>query len=134
VEVFVSTELPDARICTVLVAEEDDGLRGAIVEVLENDGFATFQAPSVEDALLILAAQRPDFVVLDLNLSTLNGPDFFRLKAGDFRVAAIPVIGITASPNVDVPRGAVGLLRKPFNLDEFLRILDRQRGLGRTGT
>jgi CheY-like chemotaxis protein len=127
-------ELPDAEICSVLVAEEDDTLRGAIARVLESDGFATLQAESGGDALAILGAHRPDFVLLDLNLPTLNGLDFFRLKAGDLRVASIPVIAITANPKAAAPRGAVGLLRKPFNLDEFLRVLDGQRGLARTGT
>jgi CheY-like chemotaxis protein len=133
-EVFVPSQLPDAEICTVLVAEKDDTLRGAIAMVLESDGFATLQAVSGADALAILEAHRPDFVLLDLNLSTLNGVDFFRLKADDLRVDSIPVIAISANPKATVPRGAVGLLRKPFDLDEFLRVLDDQLNLVRTGT
>jgi two-component system cell cycle response regulator DivK len=126
-EVPVPAELPDAEICTVLIAEQDDTLRGAMAMVLESDGFATLQATSGADALAILEAHRPDFVLLDLDLPALNGLGFFRLKAGDLRVASIPVIAITANPRAALPVGALGLLRKPFNLDEFLRVLDDHR-------
>jgi CheY-like chemotaxis protein len=126
----VLAEMPDAKICTVLIAEEDDDLRRAISLVLENDGFATLQAASGARALALLETYRPDFVLLDVNLPTLRGLDFFKLKACDFRVASIPVIAITANAQTAVPNGAVGVLRKPFNLDEFLRVLDGQRGLG----
>ncbi len=127
-------ELPDARICTVLVAEDDDDLRTAIAAILESDGFATLCAANGPQALVILKSDRPDFVLLDLNMGGMNGLEVLELKAADRRLASIPVIAITGSPKAAVPRGAVGLLRKPFNLDEFLRVIEARRELGQTGT
>ncbi len=39
------------------------------------------------------------------------------------RLTSIPVIAMTANRKAAVPRGAAGLLRKPFNLDAFLRVI-----------
>lgn len=124
-------ELPDARICTVLVAEDDDDLRTTIAAILESDGFETLCAASGPQTLKILKSDRPDFVVLDLGM---NGLDVLQLKAADRRLASIPVIAISSNPKASVPPGAVGLLRKPFNLDEFLRVIDARREFGQTGT
>ncbi len=126
-------ELPDARICTVLVAEDDDDLRAAIAAALESDGFETLRAANGPQALGILKSDRPDFVLLDLNMGGMNGNEVLELKAADRRLASIPVIAITGSPMAAVPRGAVGLLHKPFSLDEFLRVIDARRELGQTG-
>ena len=133
-EVYVPDELPDAWICTVLVAEDDDDLRAAIAAILESDGFATLRAASAPEALAILKADRPDFVLLDLNIGEMNGLDFLKLKAADRRLDSIPVIAMSANPKAAVPRGAAGLLHKPFNLDEFRCVIDARRELGQTGT
>lgn len=117
------TELPDAEICTVLVAENDEGLRAAVATILESDGFATLRAANIPETIAKLATFRPSFVLLDLDMLAEPGHDFIRLRGGDLRLSSIPVIAMTGDPWASVPSGAVGLLQKPFTLDEFLRLV-----------
>src|ERR1041384_2137869 len=119
-------ELPDAEICTVLVADNDDGIRSAVATVLESDGFATLRAASVPEALAMVSAFRPDFVLFDLGLLKGTGRALRRLKGGDLRVSAVRVIAMTGNPRARVPSGASAVLQKPFSLDEFLRVISAQ--------
>jgi two-component system OmpR family response regulator len=120
----VLAELPDAEICSVLVAANDEGLRAAVATILESDGFATLRAANIDEALAMLATFRPDFVLLDSTMLAESGRDFIRLKRDDLRLSSVPVIAMTGNPGARVPSGAVGLLHKPFTLDEFLRVID----------
>ena len=119
-------DLPDAEICTVLVADNDDGIRSAVATVLESDGFATLRAANVPEALAMLAAFRPDFVLLDMGMLPGADPDLRRLKGNDLRLSGVPVIAMSGNPFARKPSGAAALLRKPFSLDEFLRVIGNQ--------
>ena len=119
-------DLPDAEICTVLVADNDEGIRAAVATVLESDGFATLRAANVPEALAMLAAFRPDFVLLDVGLLNGGDSDLRRLKGNDLRLSSVPVIAMTGNPKARVPTGAAAVLRKPFSLDEFLRVISAQ--------
>lgn len=119
-------DLPDAEVCTVLVAENDEGIRSAVATVLESDGFATLRASNVSDAVAMLAAFRPDFVLLDIGLLPVGDHDLRRLKGNDLRLSSVPVIAMSGNPRARIPSGATALLRKPFDLDEFLRVISAQ--------
>jgi CheY-like chemotaxis protein len=123
----VARELPVARICTVLLAEDDDDVRRSIALILENDGFAIVNAVNGAEALASLKSEHPDFVLLDLNMPVMNGFEFLKEKSDDRLVASIPVIAITADARQKAPAGAVALLRKPFDLDEFLKLVRAER-------
>jgi two-component system response regulator MprA len=109
------------------VAEDDDDVRQSIALILENDGFAIVIAANGLEALDRLKSNRPDFVLLDLNMPVMNGFEFLRAKSDDRRVSSIPVIAITADAQLVAPAGAVALLRKPFDLDEFLKLVRAER-------
>lgn len=104
---------------TILVAEDDDDVRGAIVCILEEDGFRTLAAANGAEALALVIAQRPDAVLLDMNMPVVSGRDFLERRRLDASIAAIPVVAITACQLSGVPAGAAALLRKPFDLEEF---------------
>lgn len=69
----------------------------------------------------------PDVILLDLNLPKISGEQVLDTMRRIERCAAIPVVVLTSS---DSPRdreratalGATLYVRKPSNLDEFLRI------------
>ena len=54
---------------------------------------------SAEDAIHALQDNRPDVVLLDLNLPGMDGLTFLRLLKADPRVAALPVVAVTAYPD-----------------------------------
>jgi len=103
---------------TIVLVEDDDGLRSALVRILELAGYRVESYPSAEDALAAGAAARAACVVCDVYLPRESGFSLCRrLSQGGARP---PVIFITAH---DLPAvhaeaesfGAADLLIKPFS-------------------
>jgi CheY-like chemotaxis protein len=73
--------------------------------------------------------ERPDVILMDINLPDLNGVDATRLLRDDPITAAIPVVAISANamPH-DIRKGLkAGFFRyltKPINVKEFMETLD----------
>ena len=60
---------------TVLVVEDDDGLRLAIQRMMEREGHLVHAAASGASALDLAASVAPDLVVLDVGLPDMSGYD-----------------------------------------------------------
>ena len=76
-------------------------------------------------------SQRPDLILLDLNLPSMTGEEVLtRLRAhpGDARVAVVVVSADSTSRNLTrlLHAGADAYLTKPFDLTDFLEIVDAQ--------
>jgi DNA-binding response OmpR family regulator len=78
----------------VLVVEDEPHLREVMVRYLEREGFSVRSAADGRAALVEIARQRPDALVLDLMLPEINGVEVLRQlrEAGD----SIPVIVMSA--------------------------------------
>jgi DNA-binding response OmpR family regulator len=113
----------------VFVADDDDAMREALAATLQTAGHETIEARDGANLLELLEdavddpLRRPDVVVADVRMPHLSGLGV----VGAVRRAQwnIPVLLITAlgDPSVQtVGRrlGAIGILRKPFNMDELL--------------
>ncbi len=108
---------------TVLLVEDDRGLRESLATVLSFEGLNVLQAESAEAGRELLQADEPDLLVLDVNLPGQNGLEFLAhlRSAGDTR----QVLLLTARHEVadrvaGLDAGADDYLPKPFALDELL--------------
>ncbi len=81
----------------ILNVDDDEGSRYAVSRVLERAGFEVGEAASGEEALLIARRERPDLVLLDVNLPDITGFDVCRRLKREPETAGIPVMHITAS-------------------------------------
>jgi CheY-like chemotaxis protein len=81
---------------TVLIAEDNSVNRELLRELLEMRGFAVEEAANGQEALERLAEVRPDILMLDLNMPTLDGYQTLERIRQDPRSAAIPVLAVTA--------------------------------------
>ena len=63
---------------TILVVDDDPHIRQLLVFALDKAGLATREAADGEQALAAVAAERPDLVVLDINMPRMNGLDVCR--------------------------------------------------------
>ena len=124
----------------VLVIEDDPVIGANVCDYLVGAGIGACWAPDGERGTALLERERPDVVVLDLNLPDVDGIAWCRrMRAGP--AAATPVLMLTARDSLDAKRagfgaGADDYLVKPFLLDELalrLRALER-RASGRTPT
>ena len=124
----------------VLVIEDDPVIGTNVCDYLQTVGMEAVYAPDGAAANAVVERERPDAVVLDLNLPGIDGVDWCRqFRSG--RLGATPVLMLTARDSMDSKRagfeaGADDYLVKPFVLDELalrLRALARRSG-GRTAT
>jgi CheY-like chemotaxis protein len=110
---------------TVLVVDDDQDLLDVTQFVLEGEGYGVATARNGEEALVLLrAGPPPALVLLDLMMPVMNGWEFLEARARDPALQAIPVLVLTASEPEQVP-GAVGILRKPFDLDDLIGAVAR---------
>lgn len=131
---------PDATAQTVLIVEDDQGLRESLATVLAYQGPNVIEAGSAEEAITVLAEHDVDAIVLDVNLPGDDGLDLLRRlrAAGDNR----QVLLLTARQGVSdrvagLDAGADDYLPKPFALDELLarvRALLRRAGAATDGS
>ena len=122
----------------VLVIEDDPVIGANVCDYLQSVGFETRYAPDGLVGMTLAERERPDVVVLDLNLPGIDGIDWCRrLRAG--ALGATPVLMLTARDSLDSKRagfaaGADDYLVKPFVLDELAMRLHAlaRRASGRT--
>ena len=111
----------DGPVGTVLVIEDDRGLRDLLRRYLERAGHAVLSTGSGVEALKLLAEAAPDLLVLDLGLPDLDGLEVLR-EARSGR--ATPVIVLTARSEVEdrirgLSLGADDYVTKPFSPTEL---------------
>jgi len=123
----------------ILIAEDDEGIRGAIRRALEHEGYQVMVAEDGASALEISENMTPDLYLLDVMMPKLDGLSVCRTlrRRGD----ATPILVVTARHLVSdrvagLDAGADDYLVKPFALDELLarvRALLRRRTIGESG-
>lgn len=115
----------------MLVVEDEELLADAIARGLRRDGMAVDIARQGDDALLKLAVNRYDVVVLDRDLPGMHGDDICRRLVAEESSAR--VLMLTAASEIDdrvagLSMGADDYLPKPFS---FAELIARIRALGR---
>ena len=114
----------------LMLAEDDETQRLLMQGVFEDEGYKVFPAPSVEDALHVLANYTPDVIVSDIKMREMDGFMFFDRIHNIARLQDIPFIFLTArSDSRSVGRamkmGAAAYLTKPCDVDELLGTVQR---------
>jgi two-component system response regulator AtoC len=121
------SEAPDARkTITVLVVDDDPGVRFALTELLSDRGHRVVVAASGPEALTRLDGV--DVVVTDLVMPGMDGLELMTHIAA--RAPSVPVLLVTAHGSehmvrIASSRGACGCLSKPFDIDDIARAIDR---------
>ncbi|MGK5628000.1 response regulator transcription factor [Streptomyces sp. URMC 123] len=111
---------------TVLVAEDDPGVRSTLDQLLRFEGYRVLLAADGLEALALLEREQPDLAVVDVVMPGLDGLGLCRmLRRRDDR---LPVLVLTARQEVGdrvagLDAGADDYLAKPFATEElFARI------------
>jgi two-component system, chemotaxis family, chemotaxis protein CheY len=112
---------------SILLVEDDAGIRESVAECLAAEGHAVASAVNGAEALdWLRAGNRPDLVVLDLLMPVMNGAEFLeslRLEPG---LDPPPVVLMTAAaPAAGGLPSAAGYLAKPFELADLLAAVER---------
>jgi CheY-like chemotaxis protein len=115
--------LPSTTPTPILVVDDDPDIREALRDILDDAGYSVVLAFHGQMALEMLGTmRRPCLVLLDWMMPVMDGAQFLHLLRENPLYDTVKVILCTASGR-DVPPGAQGLLRKPFELEELLAVV-----------
>jgi CheY-like chemotaxis protein len=122
-ETLVSDRLP------LLLVEDDDDVRDAMIETLAEEGYPVVGVPDGPAGLAHLRSQpNTPLVLLDWNMAPMNGAAFLDEVAKEPGLAHVPIVLVTADSRVSDPgraRAGVEVLKKPVDLDELFALLAR---------
>jgi two-component system, NtrC family, response regulator AtoC len=108
----------------VLVADDDESIRGLLRTFLESEGFATEEARSGRDVIPAINKHRPDVVIMDVRMPGMDGLQVLdqikRLGIDDVPVLTMTAYGTSSIAIEAIQRGAYDYVTKPFELDDLL--------------
>ncbi|USL45108.1 response regulator [Priestia megaterium] len=110
----------------ILIVDDQYGIRILLTEVLQKEGYTTFQAANGFQAIDITKEQAPDLVLLDMKIPGMDGIEILkRLKQHD---ETIKVIIMTAYGELDMIQeakdlGALTHFARPFDIDEIRKVV-----------
>ena len=109
----------------VVVAEDSLVIRAVLVEQLRSHGYRVVEAADGEQALAACRRERPDVVLLDVEMPQLDGHAVLARIKADRLLADIPVVFVTTRVTTEdvvegLRLGAHDYLRKPFEPSELL--------------
>ncbi|WP_279145482.1 sigma-54-dependent transcriptional regulator [Photobacterium carnosum] len=112
----------------VLVVEDDEGLREALVDTLALAGYQWIEAESAEHALVLLKSESVDIVISDVQMAGMDG--LALLRSIKLQWPKMPVLLMTAYANIEdavaaMKDGAIDYMAKPFAPQVLLNMVGR---------
>jgi CheY-like chemotaxis protein len=104
----------------VLVVEDNETNQMLAMAVLLRDGYRVQSAATAEEALVLIVTERPDIILMDLQLPGRDGLAFTRALKENPSTAAIPVVAMTAHVMMGdeaqaLAAGCAGYIAKPID-------------------
>jgi CheY-like chemotaxis protein len=114
---------------SVIIVDDDADIREALVDVIADTGRPVFSANDPAGALRLLDGPdvgRPCLVLLDRHLGVTSGGDLLealRTRPDRHELRVISMSASAQTPTTD-EAGVVAFLRKPFDVETLLAVLD----------
>lgn len=110
---------------TVLIVEDNELNMKLFHDLLEAHGYRTLQSRNGFDAMDIARAERPDLILMDIQLPEVSGLEVTKWLKEDDDLKAIPVIAVTAfAMKGDEERirqgGCEAYISKPISVVKFI--------------
>jgi two-component system, OmpR family, alkaline phosphatase synthesis response regulator PhoP len=107
----------------ILVVDDSTTTLVLLEYFLQENGYNSFLASDVEEAIEYLKNKKPNLIILDIQLPKITGYEFLRiLKRENNTIPVIMISAIDTSESKILVKdlGAIGYITKPFKLDELL--------------
>lgn len=106
--------------CKIILAVDDDSANLTVIDGILSGSYKVYSIDSGEDALEFLGFQRPDLILLDVEMPGMSGIELFGIIKSDPKVKDIPIIFLTGLSDTESEAnafrlGAVDFIRKPVN-------------------
>ena len=121
----------------VLIVEDEKPIRELLNDFLSDEGYDTLLAENGQRGVEIARAEQPDLVLMDLMLPLLDGFAAMRALKDDPHTQDIPVVVMSANSvlllHLSDQLLADETLRKPFDLDQVLHVIQSRIGVSSSG-
>ncbi len=102
----------------VLIADDEPGIRLAVTRMLDKD-YIVLEASNGEEAVQMAGRERPDVILMDLMMPSMDGYTACSLIKADQATKTIPVLILTGighefNKKFAMEMGADGYITKPF--------------------
>jgi two-component system, cell cycle response regulator DivK len=116
------------RDATVLYVEDNEFNRKIVRQLLTRTTYRLREAADGEAALGMVRQERPDLILMDVQLPKMSGLDVTRALRGDPATADVPIIVVTSfALSGDEQRamaaGASAYIAKPYSPRELLELI-----------
>jgi DNA-binding response OmpR family regulator len=115
----------------ILIVEDDQDILQVLETVLEHNEFEVKGLSRTDDIIESIEKYKPDLVLTDYLLPGLNGGKICQLIKGNKKTSHIPVILISAYPELAISLGNFGFdafISKPFNINALVKKISRLLG------
>ena len=114
----------------ILIVEDNEKNRKLIRDLLQVKGYRTIESETAEEWLRLAEEKSPALILMDIQLSGMDGITAMKQLKATPSTKAIPIIAITASAMTHnretmLAQGFDGYQTKPLNLNEFLSDIER---------
>jgi len=104
----------------ILVVEDQEDNRRILRDLLANAGYELIEAESGEEALTAVEAQRPDLILMDIQLPVMDGYEATRRIRLNAELKSIPIIAVTSYALAGdeakaLAAGCTAYITKPFS-------------------
>ena len=115
---------------TIMVVEDYDDTRELLKHALEVKGYHVLEAANGQEAVDLAERERPDLILMDLDLPILDGIAATNKIRQHSRMEKVPIVAVTAYPlsytRVKAfARGCNEYMSKPIDLEELDEVIVR---------
>jgi len=123
-------EPPRGATKRILIVEDNELNMKLLRDVLEAYGYATITTAEGAASLALARENRPDLILMDLQLPDISGFDAVRQLKDHEETRLIPVVAVTAFAMIGDERKALtcgcdAYLAKPILLRDFLNLVEK---------
>ncbi len=110
---------------TILIVEDNELNMKLFQDLLEAHGYDTLQTRNGKDAFAMAKAEKPDLILMDIQLPEVSGLEVTKWIKEDDNIKAIPVIAVTAfamkgDEQKILDGGCEDYIAKPISVANFL--------------
>jgi len=106
----------------VLVVDDERYIVDLLTDLLQDEGYHVLRASDGQAALEILSQQLPDLVVADVMMPRIDGMRLLAMIREQNRNLPVILMSAAVTPQSD----GVTFLRKPFDIDVLLALIERK--------
>jgi two-component system KDP operon response regulator KdpE len=107
---------------TILIVDDEPQIRRVMRTTLSSNGYAVLEAKTGEEALEVIRKERPELVLLDVNMPGMSGLEVCReiRDQSDIAIIMLTVRNTEHDKVMALDAGADDYVVKPFSIEELL--------------